>query len=260
MMEVSRIPEENPIDSMLHTDAIPSVWCSSCGIGIIVNTFLQSLRNMEIDLEKIFLISSGIGCTGKVDEYLKINSERTEGNPIDYAMRKATENPEKKIILFLNDADFIVSGIDELITAGKESANIAIIYINNHIYQQYLEHKSLFDTPFIKAANDNATPLNIPDFARYCGAAFIARWTCLHVKRLMWSIQDAIATKGLSVVEVISPCLIYYMSKGEAGEEIDRMRFYQENAVIKHHEPTENLNLREGSELIIGRFIMEEET
>ncbi|UCF13513.1 MAG: hypothetical protein JSW06_04445 [Thermoplasmatales archaeon] len=248
----------HPVDTLLHTDSIPSEWCSGCGIGMVVNTFVQAVKKMDIDAENIHLVSSGISCTGKVDQYLNLKSHKlTNNNAIAYAADLAAKNPDIKVVLFLNDTDFIASNIDDFITAGKKRARIVVIYINNYIYRIFMEYKSLSQTPFLKSPSKDkiVSPFNIPHLAKSSGADYVARWTQLHIRRLMFSIEDALSTEGFSVIEVVAPCLMYYMNTENAGETIDRLGNYKETSIIKHREPTENLDLRNQREIIVGRFV-----
>lgn len=261
MNKIEETKEQHPVDPQLNTDSIPSVWCSGCGIGMVVNTFIQAVNTMDIDAKTIYVVSSGIGCTGKVDQYLSFKSDKiTDSNVISYAADLAAKKPDKKVVLFLNDTDFITSNIDDFIKAGEKGAKILVIYVNNYIYRIFMEHKALPRTPFLKVSSKdkNVSPFNIPHLAKSCGAEYIARWTQLHVRRLMFSIKDALATDGFSVIEVISPCLMYYMNTENAGEIIDRMGVYEDNSIIKHKEPTENLDIRAQQEIIVGKFIWEE--
>lgn len=251
------LEESHPADSLLCKDAIPSIWCPGCGIGTVVNTFVETLRKTNADLNKICVVS-GVGCTGKVPDYLKLsclNSEESDGNAIKYATKFKLKNPELNVVVFLNDADLIVSGADDFIEAGKKGVELRVIYINNFIYI-VTEYKVLPVTPFIRTVDKNIElPFNIPHLAKSCGALYVARWTPLHVRRLMYSMTDILKKPGFSVIEVISPCLMYYATEGKIGETIDRMRFFHNNTVIKHSEPTENLDIRIQDKIIMGKFV-----
>jgi 2-oxoglutarate ferredoxin oxidoreductase subunit beta len=245
----------HPAASLLREESIPSVWCPGCGIGTVVSTFVETLTKSNLDMDQI-CISSGIGCTGKIADYLKLNcSSATDGDAIRCAVRLKEKNPEKKAIVFLNDTDFIASGAEGLIEAGASGVELTVIYINNFIYV-VTECKTVPMTPFVRnSTNGIELPFNIPNLADSSGARYVARWTPLHVRRLMRSITDTMNKPGLSLIEVISPCLMYYATDGKIGETIDRMRFFRDHAVIKHDEPTENLDIRNQDNIIIGKFI-----
>lgn len=256
-----KISDEHPVESLLCTDSMPSIWCPGCGIGIVVNAFVQAVNKMGIDPNNVCALSSGIGCAGKIASHLNFKShETTNGNVINYAIDLANKNPDLKVVVFLNDADFIASGVDDLIEAIKKDTGILVIYINNYIYRIFMEHKELKQTPFLRGTldDDSISPFNIPHLAKSFGAAYVARWTPLHVRRLTYSIKDALSTHGSSVIEVISPCLMYYVNTGNAGETIDRMGAYHKHSVTKHNEPTENLDLRLQPEIVVGKFVWRE--
>jgi 2-oxoglutarate ferredoxin oxidoreductase subunit beta len=213
---------------------------------------------MDINPNKVYALSSGLGCAGKIADYLIFKSFKiTDENVITIAANLTLNDPDLNVVLFLNDADFIVSGVDELIEVIKKNAKILVIYLNNGIYRIYMEDKGLNETPFLRGSVDEnaVSPFNIPHLAKSFGATYVARWTPLHVRRLMYSIKDALSTPGCSIIEVITPCLMCYASDGNVGETIDRMGSYLTNSVIKHDEPTENLDLRLQPEIIVGRFV-----
>jgi 2-oxoglutarate ferredoxin oxidoreductase subunit beta len=256
-------PQENtsfkhPVESMLRVDSMPSIWCPGCGIGIVVNTFLQTVKKMEMDPNNVRVLSSGIGCAGKIAEYLNFESqEESSGNVIKHAVDLSEKNPQMKVVVFLNDADFIVSGVDDLIEAIKRNSELLVVYINNSIYRILVEHKDLKDTPFSSAMknDDSISPFNIPHLAKSFGATYVARWTPLHVRRLGYSMRDALLTEGPSVIEVVSPCLMYHVNTGDAGKSVDRMEAYHEGSTIIHNEQTENLDLRGSPEIVLGKFM-----
>jgi len=255
---MSKKEDQNPIDSLLHSDLMPSIWCPGCGIGIVVNTFLQTVKKLNIDPDKICVVSSGLGCTGKIPEYLKFKRlDIADGNMFHSAAALKLKNPDLKIVIFLNDSDFIASGIDDFLEACKKGTELLLIYINSFIYHVFEEHKAFRQTPFKRSptGNDFESPFNIPHLAKICGASFIARWTPLHCRRLSFSMKEAFLEQGFSLIEIISPCLMYYASEGRLGKTIDRMGMFYNNSVIKNFEPTENLDIRASKKIVVGKFV-----
>jgi len=251
------IEEHCPVDFLLRTELLPSIWCSGCGIGIVVNVFTQVVGKADVHPDGVCVLSTGIGCTGKVSDYLKIRSyDVTDGSVVDCAIKLTSENPDVKVVLFLDDADFIASGVETFIQAGVKRAELLIIYFNNYIYRIFMEHRAPKKRPGngVSSRKRFESPFNIPNLAKLCGALYIARWTPLHPRRLMNSITDALRQPGLSVIEVISPCLMYYPNIGRIGETIDRMGIYRDSSVIRNNEPTENLDIRSQQKIIVGEF------
>ncbi|MGB3341037.1 MAG: thiamine pyrophosphate-dependent enzyme, partial [bacterium] len=233
------------------------IWCPGCGIGTVVNTFIRAVEGSEIDPNKICVVS-GIGCTGKVAYSVRFNSFQTiYCNPIRYALELKLKQPDSKIVVFSNDVDFMISDAEDFIEIEKKGQDLLVIYINNFIYYVFIEKKALSATPFIgvSADNNSESPFNIPHLAESFGSQYIARWTPLHVRRLMYSITEALQKPGFSVIEVISPCLMYYASNGIIGENLDRMKFFCDNSIIQHDASTEKLDIRMQDKIILGRFV-----
>jgi 2-oxoglutarate ferredoxin oxidoreductase subunit beta len=246
----------HPIDYFFPPDLMPSVWCPGCGIGTIVYTFVQAVEEMGLESDKICVVS-GIGCTGKVAEYLKFKScETTEGNVINHAANLAAKNPDKKVVAFTNNADFLISNAKDIRDIGRKNANILVLHINNLIYC-HTKNEVIPTTPFMRTSADNnyEVPFNIPHLAKSSGARYVARWTSLRAGWLKYSIIDALSKPRLSIIEIILPCVIYDTIGSKIGDGVDRMKFYIDNSIMKQYEATEKLDLRSKREIIIGKFV-----
>jgi len=254
---------QHPVDSLLNRDMIPSIWCSGCGIGIVLNTFLQAIGKLEIDPKTVRVLTSKLGCTGRIAEYVRFKNLSAQTDEIvSAAERIRKENPDQKIVVFLNDTDFMASGADPFFDQYPRDLKLMVIYVNSFLYNLFVAHKSMFNTPFSRSIDNlNNTPrkdnhpFNLPDAAAKSGAVFVARWTPLHVRRFYFSLKKALNKNGLSFIEIISPCLMYFASDGGLGKILDRMRYFLTKSVIKNGAPTENLDTRNDNELIIGNFI-----
>ncbi len=246
-------------EEYLHTDLIPSVWCPGCGIGTVVYTFIEAVKEAEIDPNNLYVVA-GIGCTGKVTEYLKFNSFNVT-NVVNYAVNFKLEHPTLKVVVFSDNADFLISGAKDFIEAGKKigtryGVSLLVIHINNIIYT-VTENKAIPITPFMRTSIDKdfELPFNIPHLAKSCGAQYVARWTPLRAGWLKYSMIDTFFKQGFSVIEVISPCLMYYTDNKRIGDAVERMEFYDTSSVMKQDEPTENLDIRARNKIIIGKFV-----
>ena len=88
------------IEKYLRQDRMPHIWCSGCGIGPAVSCFLRAIDRAEMDPNKISLIS-GIGCTGRVAGYVKLDSfHTTHGRAIPFATGLILAKPELKVVVF----------------------------------------------------------------------------------------------------------------------------------------------------------------
>src|SRR5207237_4396736 len=93
----------NPVEPFLRTDRMPHIWCPGCGIGTTVNCFARALIESKIDLESLALVS-GIGCTGRVAGYVKLDSfHTTHGRAIPFATGLKLANPKLNVIVYSGD-------------------------------------------------------------------------------------------------------------------------------------------------------------
>ncbi len=251
--------ESHPMEPLLRMDRMPHIWCPGCGIGTTVTAFVSALEKLEFDLNKVVIVS-GIGCTGRVAGYIKLDSfHTTHGRAIPFATGIKLGNPDLKVVVFSGDGDLVSIGGNHFIHAARRNIDITVILVNNFIYA--MTGGQVAPTTPVSAYTTTSPfgnfepPSNIPQLAEAAGAVYVARWTSLHIRRLTKSITEALQKPGFSVVEVISPCAMYYSRINRLGEGIDMMRFYHENSIIKHGEPTENLDIDYQKQIIVGKFV-----
>jgi len=249
----------HPMNDILRMDRIPHIWCPGCGIGTAVTAFAAGLKKAEIDLQKTCVVS-GIGCTGRVAGYIKLDSfHTTHGRGIAFATGIKVANPDLKVVVFSGDGDLISIGGNHFIHAARRNVNMLVICINNFIYAM-TGGQVAPTTPLAAYATTSPfgcveSPFNIPYLADSSGAVYVARWTALHVRRLTNSIAEALNKPGFSVIEVISPCAMYYSRINRLGDGLDMMKFYHDNAEIRHGEDTKNLDIGFQTKIIVGKFV-----
>jgi 2-oxoglutarate ferredoxin oxidoreductase subunit beta len=248
--------QKHPADAFLHLKNLPTIWCPGCGIGIVVNTFIQTVNKMNLKKGNIFNITSGISCTGKISDHLNLKSTISE-DPFQKAYELKKKNPQSRMVIFFNDNDLMVNGIDSLLKSCHAEAEILAIYINSFVCNILFFHKKFMHFNFRKQDShvQSKAVFNLPLLMKDCGASYIARWTPLHCRRLAYSIKETLLKPGFSFIEVISPCLMYYASSGYEGKTIDRMGYYLKNAKIENDHPMEDLQTENLNNIIIGNFL-----
>jgi 2-oxoglutarate ferredoxin oxidoreductase subunit beta len=252
----------HPAEWALRVDRIPHIWCSGCGIGTAMIAFIEALRETQLDLTKVCVVS-GIGCTGRVAGYMNCNSfHTTHGRPVPFAIGLHLANPELKVVVFSGDGDIMAIGGNHFIHAARRNVDITVICVNNFNYGMtggqsgpttHMGAKTT-TTPYGNVEYE----FNLPLLAAASGATYVARWTSLDPRRLRQSIVEALNKKGFSFVEVISPCPTNYGRRNKLGEAIDEMRYYQEKSVIKHFAPLEEAELTLGGPIVVGKFVDKE--
>ena len=238
---------------------MPHIWCPGCGLGLVVNCFLRGLLRSRIDLEKVVVVS-GIGCTGRVAGYINLDSfHTTHGRAIPFAPGLKIANPELKVVVVSGDGDLVAIGGNHLIHAARRNIDITVLCVNNFIYgmtggQLGPTTPSTARTTTSVGGNPDK-PFNIPYLAAASGAAYVARWTTAHVRRLEKAVADALLKKGFSLVEIISPCPTYYGRMNKQGAGLEQMKYYRDNSIIKSGADPKQVAIDFNGQIIVGRFI-----
>jgi 2-oxoglutarate ferredoxin oxidoreductase subunit beta len=251
--------EKNPMEDFLRMDRIPHIWCPGCGIGTVVTSFAEALKKSELDLDKVAVVS-GIGCTGRVAGYVKFDSfHSTHGRAIPFATGLKLANPELKVVVFSGDGDIAGIGGNHLIHAARRNMDILVICVNNFNYA--MTGGQVAATSPI-GANLSTAPygnfeysFNLPYLVETCGATYVARWTSLHIRRVTKSIQEALAKRGFSFIEVITPCVTLYARRNRLGDGLNLLKYYYDKSEIQHGADTRTLGIDYQGKLIVGKFV-----
>jgi len=249
----------NPVESVLRTDRIPTIWCPGCGIGTTVNSFAAALLTSGIDLNKVAMVS-GIGCSGRVSGYMNTDSfHTTHGRAIPFATGLKLANPELTVVVYSGDGDLASIGGNHLIHAARRNIDLKVVLVNNMIYAM-TGGQAAATTPH--ASTSTTTPygsfepeLNLPHLMDAAGACYVARWTAFHVKQLEKSMGEALKKKGFTFIEVVTPCPTLYQRRNNLGDGLDAMKDYKQRSKIKHGAPTSEVALIPGGEIVVGKFV-----
>jgi len=77
MQETNKFPV-HPEENDLRMDRMPHIWCSGCGLGMIVSAYMKGVKKAGIPVKDAAVVS-GIGCTGRVAGYVKFRSKNFVG-------------------------------------------------------------------------------------------------------------------------------------------------------------------------------------
>jgi 2-oxoglutarate ferredoxin oxidoreductase subunit beta len=254
---VKKLP--HPQDELLRTDRIPHIWCSGCGIGTVFGCVIASIQKSDYPLENIAMVS-GIGCTGRMAGYIKLDSyHTTHGRALPFATGLKLAKPESCVIVTSGDGDLFAIGGNHLIHAARRNIDITVICVNNFNYGM-TGGQLAPSTPF--GAKTTTSPIGNPEepfnfchIASACGAVYVARWTALHLRRLTDSISRAMQKRGFSFVEVLSPCPTSFGRYNRMRKSLDIIKFYHEKSIIRN-----NINPLEAvvdfnKNIVVGEFV-----
>jgi 2-oxoglutarate ferredoxin oxidoreductase subunit beta len=256
---MSELAVINPVEPFLRTDRMPHIWCPGCGIGTTVNCFVRAMLDSGADLKKTVVVS-GIGCTGRVAGYLKLDSfHTTHGRAIPFATGLKLANPDLNVIVYSGDGDLSAIGGNHLIHAARRNLDIKVVCVNNLTYSMTGGQVAPTTPP---EAITTTSPygayepaFNLPALAEAAGAAYVARWTTFHVRQLTRSMTEVFKKKGFCFIEIISPCPTLFQRRNRMGDGLDAMKFYKEKSKIRHGAPTSELTMTLTGEIIVGKFV-----
>ena len=249
----------NPVLDYLRMDRIPHIWCPGCGLGTVVNCFVRAIKNCGIERNLISVVS-GIGCTGRMAGYLKLDSfHTTHGRPIPFATGLKLANPKLKVIVCSGDGDLFSIGGNHFIHAARRNTDMTIICVNNFTYG--MTGGQVTPTTPIEAIasttpyGNTEDPFNLPHLADSAGAVYVARWTTFHVRQSIKAIKEAVQKSGFSFVEIISPCPTHYGRRNKLGDGLEMMRAFKEQSTVKNGADTREVGLDFKGGIVCGKFI-----
>lgn len=270
----------HPMDDLLRGERLPHIWCQGCGLGTALTSFVSALqwleKNQEWDLDKVSVVS-GIGCTGRVAGYVRLDSfHTTHGRALPFASGLKLANPDLKVVVVSGDGDIAGIGGNHLIHAARRNLDITVLCVNNFNYGMtggQVGPTTPHEARAVTTQYGNFEyPFNLPYLAAASGASFVSRWTVLHARQLEWTLREALAHPGFSFVEIIAPCSTAYARWNPEGRGLDpeklgrrgleTMKYYQDIGKIEHGTHPKDAGVKvnekgEITEIIEGDFLAE---
>jgi len=253
------VTQQNAVEPLLRMDRMPHIWCPGCGIGTTVNCFTRALIDSKANLDKVVVVS-GIGCTGRVAGYVRLDSfHTTHGRAIPFATGLKLANPSLQVVVYSGDGDLTAIGGNHLIHAARRNIDLKVICVNNMTYAM-TGGQTAPTTP--GGAITSTAPygafepsFNLVQLAESAGASYVARWTTFHVKQLSRSMGEVLHKKGFCFIEVLSPCPTLYQRRNKLGDALDTMKYYKAASKIKNGASTSEAALSMKGEIIVGKFV-----
>jgi 2-oxoglutarate ferredoxin oxidoreductase subunit beta len=193
-----------------------NTWCPGCGNFGILSAFKKAVRILEekgIGREKI-MISAGIGCHGKIFDYLKLSGLYSiHGRSMATVQGMKIANPDLKVVAFAGDGDAFGEGIAHMIFAAKRNADITVIVHDNGVYglttgQFTPTSEKGFKGPSTPKGSIEE-PLNPLALMLESKATFVARGYPVKLDHLVDLMVQAVEHEGFSFVDVLQPCVSF---------------------------------------------------
>jgi 2-oxoglutarate ferredoxin oxidoreductase subunit beta len=211
------------------------MWCPGCGIGIMLGAMLRAFEELGYGNTDTVVVT-GIGCTGKLDDYLVTNAlHTTHGRALAFATGIKAFKPELNVVVIMGDGDSVTIGGNHFIHAARRNIDVTAIVLNNLNYGMTGGQVS-GTTPEWKITSTTAfgnpeREFDICALAGVAGANYVARCTPDHGWELKELMKQAMACKGFSLVEVVSPCPTQFGRYNEMRETPEMLQWLRECAM-----------------------------
>ena len=245
------------IDKYIREDHLPHIWCPGCGHGILMRDVAEAVSELDLDQEKVFLIS-GIGCSSRAAGYMDFNTlHTTHGRAIAFAEGVKLARPDLNVLVIAGDGDIAAIGGNHLIHAARRNIDITVVVFNNDIYGmtggQFSPTTPTGDFATTAPYGNIDRPFDIAKLAEASGATYTARGTAYHAQLTTKLIKEGILHRGFSLIECASVCPTYYGRKNKKGGSVELMTWQKDNCVMSERAKTMTKEELEGK-LVIGKL------
>lgn len=251
-------------------EGVSSTLCAGCGHDSITNAITQACFELAIEPHRVAKLS-GIGCSSKTPTYFLGKSHgfnSVHGRMPSIATGANLANKDLLYIGVSGDGDTASIGMGQFAHVIRRNLNLTYIVMNNGCYGLTKGQNSA--TTDIGSASRKGTPNSYPsidlcDLAITLGSHFVARSFSGDKEQLIPLIKAAIAHKGLSFIDVISPCVTFnntptstksfdhVREHAESTGQLDYIPYMQEIS-DKYQEGEDHvLTLHDGGQLIIHK-------
>lgn len=192
----------------------PSTLCKGCGHDSITLNLTNALYELNVDPQEVIKLS-GIGCSSKTPNYFLNSSfgfNSLHGRMASLATGVHLSQPNAKLIGISGDGDTASIGLGGFLHLVRRNVPIVYIIANNGVYGltkgQFSATSEQSDTSKLKLTQ----PLKEMDMALQAltaGCGFVARSFSGDNLQLKNILKLALNHKGTSVIDIISPCVVY---------------------------------------------------
>ena len=245
--------------------------CAGCGHNSISERVVEAFYDLGVNPYTVAKFS-GIGCSSKSPAYflgLSHGFNGVHGRMPAIATGALLANHTLLGLGVSGDGDTASIGLGQFMHLVRR--NIPMIYVieNNGVYGltkgQFSATADVGSTLKTGIAND-LPPLDCCALAMKWGATFVARSFSGDKKQLQAIMKTAIAHRGLSVIDVISPCVTFndhagstksysYMKEHEEVlQELDFVPFFEDISVEIPEGEVRDVQMHDGSHLRIRKL------
>jgi 2-oxoglutarate ferredoxin oxidoreductase subunit beta len=188
-------------------------WCPGCGNFSILKAVKQALAASGLNPRRVLFLS-GIGQAAKAPHYLNVNLfDGLHGRSLPAATGAKLANHALTVIVETGDGCAYGEGGNHFLAAIRRNIDLTFLVHNNQIYALTKGQASpTSDEGFVTKAQpegSHSTPFNPVAVAVAMHAGFVARAFAGMIDHLSSLIQQAIAHRGFSFIDILQPCVTF---------------------------------------------------
>lgn len=214
-----------------------TAWCPGCGNHSILKAVKDALFQLQLAPCNVLFVS-GIGQAAKAPHYLNANVfNGLHGRSLPAATGAKISNPDLTVIVESGDGCHYGEGGNHFLAAIRRNVDMTVIVHDNQVYgltkgQASPTSAEGFVTKTQPQGVHNA-PFNAVQIAVAMKAGFVARGFSGQIQHLSGLIQQAIQHKGLSLIDVLQPCVSF--------NKVNTYGWYNQRCYIlpDNHDPTD---------------------
>jgi 2-oxoglutarate/2-oxoacid ferredoxin oxidoreductase subunit beta len=196
-----------------YNNSVEIQWCPGCPNHGILAAFKMALAELEKKPHEICLVS-GIGQAAKFPHYLKCNFfNGLHGRALPTAIGIHAANPRLTTIVVTGEGDCYGEGGNHFLHALRRNPDITVVVHNNEFYAltkgQASPTTRIGEKRSLQVHGVEIAPLNMPAIAIIQNCTFVARGFAGDIDHLKFLLTAAIQHTGMSIVEVIQPCITW---------------------------------------------------
>src|SRR5581483_10594097 len=245
--------------------------CAGCGHNSISERIVESFYDLGVEPYKVAKFS-GIGCSSKSPAYflgMSHGFNAVHGRMPAIATGAVLANRHLIGLGVTGDGDTASIGIGQFMHLVRRNMPMIYVIENNGVYGltkgQFSATADLGSTLKTGSAN-NLPPFDCCALALKWGATFVARSFSGDKRQLQALLKAAIAHNGLSVIDVVSPCVTFNDHEGstksysymkeheEALHELDFVPAYEDIEVEIPEGGVTDVRMHDGSTLRIKKL------
>ncbi len=190
-----------------------TAWCPGCGNHSILEAVKKALVASGLEPRQVLFVS-GIGQAAKAPHYLNAHVfNGLHGRSLPVATGAKLANPNLKVIVESGDGCNYGEGGNHFLAAIRRNIDVTLLVHDNQVYGLTKGQASpTSEEGFTTKAQPSgvaSSPFNPVAAAVLMKAGFVARGFSGMVDHLAGLIQQALAHRGFSLVDILQPCVSF---------------------------------------------------